>query len=484
MSETIIGIIGLAAILIMFLTGIELGFAMILVGFLGFGYLVSWSAAQNLLAKDFFDVLNTYSFTVIPLFILMGQIATNSGIAKRLFDSANKFIGHIPGGLAMATVVGATAFKSICGSSPATAATFATVAVPEMDRFGYAKKLSTGIVASVGTLGILLPPSVTLIVFGIITDQSIGRLFLAGIFPGLLVALFFMVIIYVWCKMSPESAPKSPKFSWSERMHSIPEVLWVAAIFLLVVIGILGALKAWIFIAFLFLLVIYGLWKGINILWLKIILSAAVGIAGIFGVYGSWQEDLRFTPTEAGSIGTFLVLILTFAKKDLNFKMLWKSVYEAGRTACMVLILIAGSTVLGHFITVTKIPMIAADWIVGLPFPSWFIMILIALVYLIGGSFIDDLAFMILATPIFYPAIAKLGYNPLWFGIMIGITVMVGVVIPPVAINVFVVKQITKTPFGVIYSGVYPFLISIVVAAILLFMLPGIATWLPNLLMG
>jgi tripartite ATP-independent transporter DctM subunit len=219
-------------------------------------------------------------------------------------------------------------------------------------------------------------------------------------------------------------------------------------------------------------------------LWLKVLLLIVLGIGGIFGIYEAWHEDLRFTPTEAGSIGTFLVLVLCFAKRDLNFKGLWKSVTESSRTACMVLILIAGSTVLGHFIAVTKIPMVAADWIVGLPFPTWFIMILITFVYLIGGSFIDDLAFMILATPIFYPAIAKLGYNPLWFGIMIGVTVMVGVVIPPVAINVFVVKQITKTPFGVIYAGVYPFLISLVVAAILLFVFPGIATWLPGVLMG
>jgi C4-dicarboxylate transporter, DctM subunit len=432
MNEITVGIIALGIILLLFLTGIELGFAMILMGFLGFGYLISWNAALNLLAKDFFDVLNTYGFTVIPLFILMGQVAFNSGIAKRLFGAAHKFIGHVPGGLAMATVAGATAFKSICGSSPATAATFALVAVPEMDRFGYAKKLSTGIVASVGTLGVLLPPSVTLIIFGIITDQSIGRLFLAGIFPGLLVAFFFIVIIYAWAKMNPAIAPKSPKFTWAERLKALPEVIWVVIIFGLVIGGIL---------------------KGF------------------------------FTPTEAGSVGTFLVLVLTFGKGDLNLKGFWKSVVESVRTACMVLMLIAGSTVLGHFIAVTKIPMVAADWIVGLPLAPWIVMCLIGFIYLIGGSFIDDLAFMILATPIFYPAIEKLGYNPLWFGIMIGVTVMVGVVIPPVAINVFVVKQITKTPFGVIYSGVYPFLISLLVAAILLFVFPGIATWLPGMLM-
>ena len=432
MNEVVVGIIGLTVVLILFLTGIELAFAMIVIGFLGFGYLISWGAAFNLLAKDFFDVLNTYGFTVIPLFILMGQVAFNSGIAKRLFDAAYKYIGHIPGGLAMATVAGATAFKSICGSSPATAATFASVAVPEMDRYGYDKRLSTGIVSSVGTLGVLLPPSVTLIIFGIITDQSIGRLFLGGIFPGLLIAAFFVAIIYGWCKMNPKIGPKGPKSSWSERIKAVPEVGWVVLIFILVIGGIL---------------------KGF------------------------------FTPTEAGSVGTFLVLVLTFGKRDLNFKGYLKSVMESVRTACMVLMLIAGSTVLGHFIAVTKIPMLAADWIVSLPMHPAIIMIFISLIYLIGGSFIDDLAFMILATPIFFPAIQKLGYNPLWFGMMIGITVMIGVVVPPVAINVFVVKQITKTPFSVIYNGVYPFLISLVVGGIVLFIFPQLATWLPGVLM-
>jgi tripartite ATP-independent transporter DctM subunit len=432
MNEVTIGIIGLLVVLVLFLTGIELAFAMILIGFLGFGYLISWNAALNLLAKDFYDVLNSYGFTVIPLFVLMGQVAFNSGIAKRLFDTSYKFIGHIPGGLAMATVAGATAFKSICGSSPATAATFASVAVPEMDRYGYDKRLSTGIVATVGTLGILLPPSVTLIIYGIITDQSIGRLFLAGIFPGLLIALFFIGIIYGWCKMNPAIGPKGERSTWGQRIRSVPEVIWVVLIFFLVIGGIL---------------------QGI------------------------------FTPTEAGSVGTFLVLLLSFIRRDLNLKGYIKSVVESIRTACMVLLLIAGSTVLGHFIAVTKIPMITADWIVGLQMPSWIILLFIAIIYLIGGSFIDDLAFMILATPIFYPAIIKLGYNPLWFGILIGITVMIGVVIPPMAICVFVVKQITKTPFSVVYAGVYPFLISLAVGGIIVFLFPAIATWLPGWLM-
>jgi len=432
MSEVTIGIMGLAAVLVLFMTGIELAFAMALVGFIGFSYIVSFKAGLNLLAKDIFDVFSSYGFTVIPLFVLMGQIAFNAGIAKRLYEAAYRFVGHIPGGLAMATVAGATVFKAICGSSPATAATFASVAVPEMDRYGYAKKLSTGIVATVGTLGILIPPSVTLIVFGIITEQSIGKLFLAGIVPGLMIAFFFICIIYVWCRLNPELGPKGERSTWKQRIVSLPEVLWVVAVFLLVIGGLM-----------------YGF----------------------------------FTPTEAGSVGTFAVLLLSVVKRDIDLKGYIKSVVESLRTACMVLMLIAGSQVLGHFLARTKIPMLAADWIMGLPLSPDVIMIIISIVYLVGGSFIDDLAFMVLATPIFYPVIIKLGYDPLWFGMIIAITVMVGVVIPPVAINVFVVKAITKQPLGVIYSGVYPFLLSLVFCAFLLFIFPQIATFLPAMLM-
>ncbi len=433
MSDVVVGIIGLASVLVLFLTGIELATAMIVIGFLGFGSLMGWEAAFNLLAKDFFDVLNTYGFTVVPVFILMGQIAFNAGIARRLFDASNKFVGHIPGGLAMATVAGATAFKAICGSSPATAATFASVAVPEMDRFGYDKRLSTGIVATVGTLGILLPPSVVLIIYGIITDQSIGRLFLAGVFPGLLIAAFFIGVIYGWCKINPSLGPRGIKSSWGERLRALPEVGWVLLIFVLLIGGIL---------------------KGF------------------------------FTPTEAGSVGTILVFIMAVARRDLNLKGYVTSLFQSVRTACMVFLLVAGSVILGHFIAVTNIPMIAADWIVGLPLHHSIILVLITFIYLIGGSFIDDLAFMILATPIFYPAVMKLGYDPIWFAMIIGITIMIGVVVPPVAMCVFVVKQITKTPMNIIYQGVYPFLISLVLGGVVLFIFPQLATWLPTVLMG
>jgi C4-dicarboxylate transporter, DctM subunit len=432
MSEITVGLLGLVSLLVLFLTGIELGAAMALVGFIGFSVIVSTKAALNLLAKDIFDVFSSYGFTVIPLFILMGQIAFNAGIARRLYNAAYKFIGHIPGGMAMATVVGATAFKAICGSSPATAATFASVAVPEMDRYHYDKRLSTGVVASVGTLGILMPPSVTLVVFGIITGLSIGKLFLAGIIPGLLTAFFFIVIIYGWCTINPRLGPKGERSTWKERIASLPEIALVIIIFVMM---------------------IWGLMKGL------------------------------FTPTEAGSVGTGLVLLLSVIRGDIRMKGFVKSVDESLRTSCMVLILIAGSTVLGHFLAVTKMPMITADWVVSLHFNKYVIMVIVSLIYLIGGSFIDDLAFMILATPIFYPVIMKLGFDPLWFGMVIAVTVMIGVVVPPVAMNVFVVKNITKVPFSVIYQGVYPFLIALVVCAVLLLVFPALATFLPNLLM-
>jgi C4-dicarboxylate transporter DctM subunit len=432
MSEVVVGLVGLASLLLLFLTGIELGFAMALVGFIGFGIIISPHAAMNLLAKDIFDVFASYGFTVIPLFILMGQIAFNAGIAKRLYNASYKFVGHIPGGMAMATVVGATAFKAICGSSPATAATFASVAVPEMDRYHYDKRLSTGVVASVGTLGILMPPSVTLVVFGIITGLSIGKLFLAGLIPGLIIAFFFIVTIYGWCKINPQLGPKGERSSWRERLASLPEIGLVVLIFLMMIVGLM---------------------KGL------------------------------FTPTEAGSVGTGLVLLLSLIRRDLDFKGFVKSVAESLKTACMVLMLIAGSTILGHFLAVTKIPMITADWVAGLSLNKYIIMIIISLIYQTGGSFIDDLAFMILATPIFYPVIMKLGFDPIWFGIIIAITVMIGVIIPPVAMNVFVVKNITKVPFNVIYKGVYPFLISLIVCGALLFAFPQLALFLPNLLM-
>ncbi|MCE5264338.1 MAG: TRAP transporter large permease [Deltaproteobacteria bacterium] len=430
MNETTICIVGLVLLLALFATGIEMSFAMALIGFVGFAYLNGFTAAVNLIGGDLFEAFTNYGYTVFPLFMLMGQIGLNAGIAQRLYNSANKFIGHIPGGLAMATVVGAAGFKAICGSSTATAATFASVAIPEMNRYDYDKRLSTGIVATVGTLGCLIPPSVVLILYGIITEQSIGKLFMAGLIPGLLIAAFFVVIIYGWAKMDPKIAPRSERSTWKARVRTLPEIFWVLLIFVLVVGGIMSG---------------------------------------------------YFTPSEAAGVGCFALLALSVVRRDMTFKTYIKSVAETLNIAGMILMIIAGSVILGHFMAVTNVPQKLSDWVVTLPLNRYMILVIICLIYELGGSFIDDMPFMVLATPIFFPAVIKLGFDPIWFGIVIAIVVAIGVVIPPVAVCVFVVKNITGVPIGQIYKGVMPFLISLCVVWALLFFIPGLALWLPSL---
>lgn len=433
MSETTVGCIGLAAILLLFFSGMELPFSMILVGFVGFSYLVNVNAAVYMVTENLYEVFVSYSYTVFPIFILMGQIAFAAGVAKRLYGSAYHFFGHVPGGLAIATVGGATAFKALCGSAVATAATFTSVAIPEMDRYHYDKKLSTGLVATVGTLGCLIPPSVYLIIFGLITEQSIGRLFLAGIIPGLAMAVMFGLTILVWAKISPSLAPRGKRSTWKERIVGLPEVVLVLGIFVAMIAGLL---------------------KGF------------------------------FTPSEAGSVGTMAVLLLVVLRKQLGLRPFFRAISDSMRTACMILMLVAGSTILGNFITVTKIPQLLAVWLSGVPIDRNLVMVIICFVYIIGGSFIDDLAFMILATPIFFPAVLKLGFDPVWFGIMIGVTQMIGIVTPPVAANVFIVHKMSGTPLATVYKGVVPFLIGMILVAALLFIFPQIALFLPNRLMG
>ena len=433
MSEVAIGTYGILLLLFLFLTGLEMAYCMILVGFLGFTFLMAFDAGSNLVVKDFFDNFTTYSYTVIPLFMVMGEFASNSNIAKRLYFGAHKWFGHIPGGLAMTTVVGATAFKAMCGSSLATVGTFSNLAMPEMDRYGYKKELSSGTIASVSTLGMILPPCTVLIIYGLQVEQSIGRLFLAGIIPSLMIALLFMGVIAGWVTMRPEIAPKTAKATWKERLLVIPDALIVGIIFAIVIGGM---------------------------------------ITGFF------------SPTESGTIGTVAIFLLALVRREVSKDMLIRSFKGALKTSIMTLMLIAGSAIFGHFLAITEIPMIAARWAGGLPIPGTFVMLLIVLVYLVGGSIMDDLAFMVLATPIFFPTALELGYDPIWFGILICVTLMIGGLIPPVAIYVFILGNITGIPFRTIYKGVFPFLAALVVALILLFAFPQIALWLPNYLMG
>ena len=432
MSLEIVALVAIILLFLLFTIGVPVAFSMALVGFIGFAYVVDMHSALRLVAIDICESFASYGLTVVPLFILMGQIGANAGIAKRLYDTSYKFIGHIPGGLAMATVLGAVAFKAVCGSTPATSATFATVAIPEMDRYGYDKSLSTGTVATVGTLGVLLPPSVALIIYGIITEQSIGRLFLAGIIPGLIVALVFFLTILIWCKINPAIGPKGQKSSWKARLAALPAMLPILVVFILVV----GTLMAG-----------------------------------------------YFTPTEAGSVGTFAVLLFTLVKRDISLRQFVSSLIASVDYACMILLLIAGATILGHFLAVTKIPFFLADWLGALPLPRLLIMVMIMFVYLIGGSFIDDIAFVVLITPILLPVVNRLGFDLIWYGMMVMVTLMIGVVIPPVAINVFIVSSIAKVPQSTVYKGVYPYLVGMTVCGALLLIFPQISLWLPNLLM-
>lgn len=432
MSPLALTIICTLFLFVLFTIGLPIGFSMALIGILGFAAVVNFHAACNMAAMDFYSGLANYGFTVIPLFMLMGQIAANAGVARRLYDTSYKFVGHISGGIGLATVLGALFFKAICGSTNATTATFAVVAIPEMDKFNYDKRLSCGLVATIGTLGCIIPPSIVLIIYGIISEQSIGRLFLAGIFPGLIISACYFIIILAWAKINPALAPKGERSTWKERIRATPSIAPVCIIFIIIMGGL------------------------------------------TFGY---------FTPTEAGSVGTLAVILLTLIKKDVDIKGVIKSILGSLHYACMVLVLLAGAMVLGRFFAITRIPFFIADWIGSLPLSKELIMIVIMLVYLVGGSIIDDAAFVVLITPIFLPLVNKIGYDPIWFGIMVMVTLMIGIVIPPVAMCVFIVSSITKVPQGIVYRGVYPFLIGMVFVIVLLFLFPGITLWLPNLLM-
>jgi len=431
-SVEIIAALIILLLFALFVVGVEIGFAMALTGFIGFGVMVNFRAALDLVAMDFYSVFSSYGLIVIPLFVFMGQIGASAGLSKSLYDLGYRCVGHISGGLAIATVVAATAFKAICGSAVATSATFATIAIPEMDRYGYDKRLSCGTVATVGTLGGILPPSVGLVIYGLITDTSIGKLFLAGIIPGLIIALTFALTLFLWCKINPKLGPKGERSTWKQRLIALPPVAWVLAIFVLVVGGLM-----WGF----------------------------------------------FSPTEAGSVGVFAVLVLVVGKGDMDLKRFIKSIKDSVKIGCMVLVLIAGATVLGHFFAVTKMPFLVADWLANLPVHRSIIIMIILLVYLIGGSIIEDMAFFILATPIFLPIVLKLGYDPIWFGMILSVTMMMGIILPPMAVNVFVVSGIAKVPLGTVYKGIYPFLAGLVVCNLLVLFIPQLSLWLPNLLM-
>jgi len=336
----------------------------------------------------------------------------------------------------MATVSACSAFGAVCGSSPATAATMATVGLPEMKRYDYADELATGAVASGGGLGMIMPPSVVLIVYGVLTGQSIGALFVAGIFPAILVTVLFIISIYIKCSLAPEQGPCGEAFSWKEKIKSLSDTVETIAVFVLV---------------------IGGLFAGI------------------------------FTPTEAAAVGCFGVLLVSLIQRQLTWKGFVKSLYETLNTSCMVMMLIAGATVFGKFLAVTRIPFNIAAWAGGFDLPPPMIMAMIIFIYFVGGCFMDALAFVTLTVPIFFPVVMGLGYDPIWFGIIIVMVTEMGVITPPVGINVYVVYGVAKgvigeVPLESIFKGIFPFLIAVIVGVIILMIFPQIILFLPNLM--
>lgn len=436
MNPTLIGIIGIVVMVIIFMSRMPVAFVMAMIGYLGFSIMISEQGALSLLSRTIYDVFSSYGLTTIPLFILMGQFAFNCGISRRLYDTGYKFLGSTPGGLAMATVTACTAFGAVCGSSPATAATMATVGLPEMKRYKYADELATGSVASGGGLGMIMPPSIVLIVYGILTEQSIGALFVAGILPAILVTILFIISIYIRCRMNPEQGPAGEKFTWNQKIKSL-----------------FGMGETMI----VFILVMGGLFIGL------------------------------FTPTEAAAVGAFGVLAVSLIRRQLTWEGFVNSLYETLRTSCMVMMLIAGAVIFGKFLAVTRIPFNMATWVGGFDLPPYMILTVVVLIYFFGGCFMDALAFVMLTVPIFYPLITGLGYDPIWFGLIIVMVTEMGVITPPVGINVYVVFGVAKNvigevPLESIFKGILPFLLAVIVGIIILMIFPQIILFLPNLM--
>jgi len=430
-NSIVIGIIGTVILVLIFCLGMPVGFAMAFVGLVGFCCLVSPEAGLSILARDVFTTFSSYSLTVIPMFIFMGSIAFASGISRRLYDTSHIIFGQMRGGLVMATIAGCAGFAAICGSTNATAAAMGRVSLPEMKRYNYDDSLATGSVAAAGSLGILIPPSTIFMVYGILTEQSIGKLFIAGIFPGLLLAILFIGVVFLICWRNPLLAPPAEATSWKEKIA-----------------GLSGIIETLV----LFILVIGGLFLG-------------------------W-----FSPMQAGAVGTAGVLLIGLIRRQLDWQGFLSATKDTLRITCQVIIIVTGAIVFGHFIAVTKIPLILADWVGGLALPTVAVMGVIVLIYLLGGFFMDALAMITLTIPITYPLVLGLGFDPIWFGVIIVLVTEMGVITPPVGINVYVIKGIAEdVPLETIFKGIFPFLGALIVAVGILMAFPQIATFLPSL---
>ncbi len=434
MDPVIVGVIGTVLVFILLFLGMPIAFALMLVGVAGISYLASIGAALPVVARTVYEVSAYYPYTVIPLFIVMGGFAGSSGMTKDLYSTFEKWFRKLPGGLGIATIGACAGFAAVSGSSVATAATMGTVALPEMKRFNYHPRLATGTVAAGGTLGFLIPPSIGFIVYGMLTEQSIGKLLVAGMIPGLILAVAYMAIVVVWVKLNPSVAPVSPEaVSWREKFSALLGVWEPLAIFLLVMGGIYGGL---------------------------------------------------FTPTEAGAMGATVLFLVAIIKRKLNRQNLVGALLEAVRISVMVLFLVAGANVFSYFLALSTIPMKVAGWAAALEVSPYLIHTIIIVIYLFLGCFLDAISMMVLTMPVIFPVILALGFNPIWFGVIAVLMMEAGLITPPMGLNIFTVAGVAKdVPIETIFRGVAPFLLSIFAIVILITIFPQLALFLPNMML-
>ena len=433
MSPVTVGILGSVLLVFLLFLGMPIAFVMMFVGFLGISYLASVNAALPVVAKTVYETAAHYPYTIIPLFILMGGFAGNAGITRQLYQSFDKWFRRLPGGLGIATVAACAFFAALSGSSVAAAAAMGTVAIPEMRRFNYAPKLAVGVVAAGGTLSFLIPPSLGFVVYGMLTEQSIGKLLISGIFPGLLLSVVFMAIIVIEVKMDPSLAPATPgEVSFKEKLLAFSGV-WETLLVFFIVMG--------------------GIYLGF------------------------------INPTEAGAIGATALFVLALLKRKLSFRNLSDSLLEAVRISVLVLFLVAGANVFSYFLALSTIPMAVSSWMAGLAVSRYVILSIIVIIYLILGCFLDAISMMVLTMPVIFPVIKALGFDPIWFGVICVIMMEAGLITPPVGLNVYALAGVVKdVPMQTIFRGAVPFLLAMVVVVIIITIFPIICLFLPSMM--
>ena len=430
MSTNVVALVGFVALFGLMLLRVPVGMAMGLVGVGGFAYLSGSGPALKMVGQTSMRTVTDWNFAVVPLFLLMGSFATTSGMSRELFRAANGFLGHLRGGLGIATIAACGGFAAICGSSVATAATFSRVAYPEMRRYGYPQSFATGVIAAGGTLGIMIPPSTVLAVYGLITQQDIGKLFVAGIIPGIIAVMMYMATITAIGYARPGYLPEGVRASWGERL------------------------------------------EGMRNVWATLLLFAFV----IGGIYGG-----LFTATEAAGMGAAGAFLIGIARRRLSGPDILRSLLEATRTTAAVFTVLIGAILFGYFLTITQTPQKVTEFLTGLGLGRYGVLALIMLMYLVLGCLMDALAMIILTVPIIFPVVVALGFDPIWFGVIIVMTVELGLIHPPVGMNIFVIKSVVEdVKISTIFYGVLPFIITDILRLILLIAFPMLALWLPS----